>query len=98
MPWITALVEYVKRALGDARVRIVGLCFGHQIVGRALGAEGGPNKLGYEMSVRRVALTPVGKEIFGKEDLVCATTSSCFLIAADVHEENGNDIAKQRQC
>ena len=71
MPWITALVEYTKHALKNARVRVVGLCFGHQIIGRALGADGGPNKLGYEMSVCRMTLTPLGKEIFGKEHLVC---------------------------
>ena len=29
--WIMALVDFVRRALENGRVRIVGVCFGHQI-------------------------------------------------------------------
>lgn len=66
-------MAYTKQALDDPRVKILGLCFGHQIVGRALGAEGAKSDKGYEMSVCDVQLSEVGHRIFGKPELVGAT-------------------------
>ncbi|KAK7957159.1 uncharacterized protein PG986_006381 [Apiospora aurea] len=72
--WILRLVAYTKRLLeaparredgGRAPVRVIGVCFGHQIVGRALGA---PDR-GWELSVVDMALTDEGKRIFGGETL-----------------------------
>lgn len=68
--WIHHLVKYIKEALAQERVKIVGLCFGHQVIGRALGANAAINSLGYELSVCNVALTPLGVRIFGKSELV----------------------------
>ncbi|OBT90441.1 hypothetical protein VE02_00700 [Pseudogymnoascus sp. 03VT05] len=68
-PWILKLVEYTKQVLAQDRVRIVGVCFGHQIVGRALGAPVGRSENGWELSVTDLTLTPAGKEIFGQEKL-----------------------------
>lgn len=72
-PWILKLVQYVKQILAQDRVRIVGVCFGHQIVGRALGAPVGRSSTGWELSVTDLELTDAGKEIFGQDKLV-----SCF--------------------
>ncbi|RMZ89700.1 hypothetical protein DV736_g3094, partial [Chaetothyriales sp. CBS 134916] len=41
--WINKLVEYTKKALDSGKVKIIGVCFGHQIVGRALGVKVGRN-------------------------------------------------------
>jgi len=38
-PWILKLVVFVKEILEQRRVRIIRAYFGHQIVGRALGAK-----------------------------------------------------------
>ncbi|KAK8051023.1 hypothetical protein PG993_002408 [Apiospora rasikravindrae] len=80
--WILRLVAYTKRLLeapaaaredGDggrrAPVRVIGVCFGHQIVGRALGAPVGRSDRGWELSVVDMALTDEGKRIFGGETL-----------------------------
>jgi GMP synthase-like glutamine amidotransferase len=75
-PWIVKLVEFVKTVLAQRRVRIVGVCFGHQIVGRALGAEVKRNEEGWEVSVTDIELTGKGKQIFGKETLVCEPSVS----------------------
>jgi GMP synthase-like glutamine amidotransferase len=69
-PWILKLVEYVKQILAQDRIRIVGVCFGHQVVGRALGAPVGRSSEGWELSVTDLSLTEAGKKIFGQDKLV----------------------------
>ncbi|KAL4919842.1 class I glutamine amidotransferase-like protein [Aspergillus aurantiobrunneus] len=68
-PWILKLVEFTKRALEDPRVKLLGICFGHQIIGRALGVEVGRNSAGWEIAVCDVDLTEKGRELFGVETL-----------------------------
>lgn len=63
-------MEFTKRILAQDRVRILGICFGHQIVGRALGTKVGPNDQGWEISVCDMDLTNKGKELFGQDKLV----------------------------
>ena len=73
--WIVRLLHFTEEILAQRRVRIVGVCFGHQIVSRALGAKVGRSEAGWEVSVTAMDLTKRGQEIFGKTALV----SSCFL-------------------
>jgi GMP synthase-like glutamine amidotransferase len=68
--WIIKLVQFVNDVLAQRRVRIVGACFGHQIVARALGARVGRSGKGWETGVTEMELTEKGREIFGKQDLV----------------------------
>ncbi|KAL4985962.1 class I glutamine amidotransferase-like protein [Aspergillus falconensis] len=67
--WILNLVEFTKKAIEHPRVKILGICFGHQIIGRALGVEVGRNSAGWEIAVCDVDLTEKGKELFGVETL-----------------------------
>ncbi|KAL8756380.1 MAG: hypothetical protein Q9184_004521 [Pyrenodesmia sp. 2 TL-2023] len=71
IPWTNQLVEFVKKILAQDRVKLVGVCFGHQIIGRAMGAKVGRNEeQGWEVSVTDVDLTPEGQKVFeGKEVL-----------------------------
>ncbi|KAM0739774.1 hypothetical protein ACQRIT_004958 [Beauveria bassiana] len=68
-PWILKLVEYTKAALATNRVRIIGVCFGHQILSRALGCKVGRNAKGWEVAVTTVDLTPEGKKVFDLEKM-----------------------------
>ncbi|KAK0121477.1 hypothetical protein ONS95_009771 [Cadophora gregata] len=68
-PWILKLVEFVRSVLRQRRVRIVGVCFGHQILGRALGAKVGRSERGWEISVTAMDLTKKGQELFGRTSL-----------------------------
>ena len=80
-PWILRLVEFTKKAIAHPRVRVIGVCFGHQIVGRALGARVARNegKKGWEISVCQVQQTERGRKLFGgKEVMVCLRQSNEF--------------------
>jgi GMP synthase-like glutamine amidotransferase len=63
-------VEFTQSVLAQDRVRLLGICFGHQIVARALGMTVGPSDQGWEIAVCDVNLTPEGKELFGRNKLV----------------------------
>lgn len=71
-PWIKTLVEFIRKALAHPRVRVIGVCFGHQIVGRALAGDKavGRNEKGWEAAVNEVQLTSKGKELFGGRDVL----------------------------
>jgi GMP synthase-like glutamine amidotransferase len=49
---------------------ITGICFGHQVVARALGGECAPNGGQWEVAITQVGLTDLGQRIFGVPSLV----------------------------
>jgi GMP synthase-like glutamine amidotransferase len=55
LPWIERLAQFI-RALHQARRRTVGICFGHQLIGRAMGgrAEQAPQGWGLGRQVAQV--------------------------------------------
>ena len=68
-PWVVQLVDYTKAILAQRRVKVIGVCYGHQIVGRALGAKVARSEGGaWEVSVCQVIQTRKGKELFGGKD------------------------------
>ncbi|RPB07945.1 glutamine amidotransferas-like protein class-I [Morchella conica CCBAS932] len=68
-PWIIKLVEFTRMVLIEqTRVRIIGICFGHQIVARALGVKVDRGAQGWEASVLPMQLSPLGKIIFSGRD------------------------------
>lgn len=84
-PWINRLVEFTRAALEtEGRVKVIGVCFGHQIVGRAVGVDVGVNEKGWEVSVTEMRLTDKGKQIFGSDTLV---SSGGFVYLVLLNEE-----------
>lgn len=69
--WTMALLDYTRKALLETggRVRVVGVCFGHQIVARALGGKVVVNEKGWEVAVTEVELTDRAREFFGLDKL-----------------------------
>lgn len=66
----------------QTRVRVLGVCFGHQVIGRALGVEVKRNEKGWEAGVLPVPLLPRGKELFGGRDsLVCLPFPACLSLS-----------------
>ncbi|KAF7596366.1 hypothetical protein BBP40_002110 [Aspergillus hancockii] len=68
-PWIIQLVEYTKKAIEDSRVKLLGICFGHQVIARSLGVKVGRSDAGWEIAVCDMDLTEQGKILFGKDTL-----------------------------
>ncbi|KAK4080999.1 hypothetical protein Trihar35433_2104 [Trichoderma harzianum] len=68
-PWILRLVEYIRTAYETTKTPIVGICFGHQIISRALGGVVQRNPKGWEVSVDHIDLTPKGRELFNSASI-----------------------------
>ncbi|CAM3021070.1 glutamine amidotransferase, class I [Legionella steigerwaltii] len=53
--WITALEEFVRR-LHEARKKVIGICFGHQLIAKALGGKviKSPKGWGVGMSINKI--------------------------------------------
>ncbi|KAL2267162.1 hypothetical protein VTJ83DRAFT_4439 [Remersonia thermophila] len=63
--WILRLVAFVRAALEHPRgIKVVGICFGHQVIARALGTPVGRSDRGWEVSVTETRLTPLGRSVF----------------------------------
>lgn len=81
LPWIRPLLEFVARVTNDyPKIRILGICFGHQIVARALGGHCVPNEEGWEVGVFDVQLNDLGVEIFGEKEMVRISNLIYFQI------------------
>lgn len=74
-PWILEMVEFIQKCLGvhptvdlqlEKPIKVIGVCFGHQVLGRALGAKVGPNPKDWELGIHPVHLTKTGIEVFGE--------------------------------
>ncbi|RXW20568.1 hypothetical protein EST38_g5286 [Candolleomyces aberdarensis] len=80
--WVNKLVAFVKNvAHNKPRIKLIGICFGHQIIARALGGECVPNAGRWEIGPIPINLTDLGKQIFGVDTLVRSTPAlpACLL-------------------
>ncbi|PLN79394.1 Aldedh-domain-containing protein [Aspergillus taichungensis] len=68
-PWILSLTDYVKRIHAQQGTPIVGICFGHQIVARALGMRVGRSDAGWEIAVLPISLGEAGRKLFQRDTL-----------------------------
>jgi len=67
-PWIQTLAQYIcDIATSHSRVRIVGICFGHQVIAQAMGGHVAPNDGVWEIGVSQVNLTKAGVDVFGED-------------------------------
>ncbi|BGP42907.1 hypothetical protein JCM10449v2_006922 [Rhodotorula kratochvilovae] len=68
-PWIVDLVSFLQRLPSlNASLKLIGICFGHQIIARANGGVCERSAKGWEIGTRRIELTQRGKQLFeGRE-------------------------------
>lgn len=62
-------MDFLKESY-QKRIPILAICYGHQILARALGGKVIKNPKGCEISVTKVNLTPSGTDLFGTDHLV----------------------------
>lgn len=90
LPWIKKLVDFTKTVLAQGRVRIIGVCFGHQILGRALGFPVCRGEIAWEISVMPMSLTPTGQRLF-KVNLK-PNTLSLMQMHRDIVRVDGSEL------
>ncbi|KAK7420386.1 hypothetical protein QQX98_002809 [Neonectria punicea] len=66
--WVPGLTEFIQRVY-TTRKPLVGICYGHQMISRALGGTVTRNPAGWEMAVERIELNSLGAKVFGKDSL-----------------------------
>lgn len=64
------LVDYIRELHQGRRIVTIGFCFGHQIIGRAMGGLVRRNTAGWEVSVSQIDMTPAGCKLFDTEKIV----------------------------
>ncbi|KAG5635204.1 hypothetical protein H0H81_012054 [Sphagnurus paluster] len=70
VPWINTLVAFSAHvATEKPHIKIIAICFGHQILARALGGECVPNNGIWEVGPTPLDLTDLGKRLFGVDTL-----------------------------
>jgi GMP synthase (glutamine-hydrolysing) len=96
-PWMSEAADYLVDA-AQARVPVLGVCFGHQLLGQVFGGPVLRNPLGRELGSIEVSLTPAGLKdpLFAglperftvqatHEDIVGALPSGAVGLAANGH-------------
>ncbi|RUP39402.1 class I glutamine amidotransferase-like protein [Jimgerdemannia flammicorona] len=79
--WVWRLVAFTKRVYEEfPRVKMLGICFGHQIVGMAAGGTVEKNAKGWEFGFTETKLTPMGQKVFG--------TDKEFINIQEVHQDH----------
>ena len=65
LPWIDELLAWTREAVAR-RQRLLGVCFGHQVIAQALGGAVVPNARGFEIGGLGMPLTPAARAYFAK--------------------------------
>ncbi|PSS02781.1 Gamma-glutamyl peptidase [Actinidia chinensis var. chinensis] len=61
--WICRLLNLLKR-LDSMKKKVLGICFGHQMLGRALGGKVGRAITGWDIGIRTVHFSPSSSKLF----------------------------------
>ncbi|GAA5836725.1 hypothetical protein JCM9279_007638 [Rhodotorula babjevae] len=64
-PWILDLMSFIKALPSkNASLKLLGICFGHQVIARAYGGTCERSPKGWEIGTRRIEMTQRGKQLF----------------------------------
>ncbi|KAK3009274.1 hypothetical protein RJ639_014317, partial [Escallonia herrerae] len=82
--WICKLLNLLKK-LDSMKKRVLGICFGHQILGRALGGKTGRAISGWDIGVRTVHLSPSSK-------LLGSLTMPSLMSVIECHQDEVREL------
>ncbi|KAI8843841.1 class I glutamine amidotransferase-like protein [Chytriomyces cf. hyalinus JEL632] len=72
LEWIEPLKQFVRMAAATNRIKVVGVCFGHQIIAAAFGGKVSLNEHGWEVGYTEMQVTPEGKQFLPvQENMEC---------------------------
>ena len=96
LEWINKLKEMVKY-LDNIKKKMIGICFGHQLIAAALGCKVRKNIKGWEVSRCRIELNDVGQSLLKKKSIV-HNDNYLYIhqmhkdIVCDINEASGLEI------
>ncbi|KAJ5921459.1 hypothetical protein N7466_009785 [Penicillium verhagenii] len=70
LPWIRKLLEFTSSVVSHARIMLVGICFGHQLVAKAIGGEVRQREGGFKLGLVPTQLSEFGKQLFEQSDYI----------------------------
>ncbi|KAF9155686.1 hypothetical protein BGX21_005065 [Mortierella sp. AD011] len=107
IPWINKLVDYVQKfPKNKESPKMIGVCFGHQIIGRAYSAKVGKNTRGWELGWTHVELTEAGQSFWKDtavriqelhQDIVYDIPEGFTLLATTTHTTNQSMISNDNK-
>lgn len=69
LPWTNKLAQFIKHVCElHPLIRIMGICYGHQIIARALGGVVSVNEEGWELGVYECEINDEGREFLNYEE------------------------------
>ncbi|KAI8076803.1 class I glutamine amidotransferase-like protein [Halteromyces radiatus] len=90
-PWILKLISFIQEQMQQPnKKKLVGICFGHQIIALAAGGKCGKNPKGWELGYYEISLTPFGKQFFHTDKQV--------LRLNQVHQDHVTELPIGFQC
>ena len=88
LEWINKLKELV-RYLDNIKKKMVGICFGHQLIATALGCKVRENSKGWEVSRCRIELNDLGQTLLKKKSI---NHNESYLYIHQMHKDIVSDI------
>ncbi|OLL23667.1 putative glutamine amidotransferase-like protein isoform B [Neolecta irregularis DAH-3] len=74
-PWLLKMIEFIQKVYKEyIHVKLIGICFGHQAIARALGGTVGVNAAGWEIGVATINVEP------GYESILCDTSRKTIAL------------------
>ncbi|KAJ4179593.1 hypothetical protein NW755_012318 [Fusarium falciforme] len=73
-PWVPSLIRFIQQAYLMGKP-LVGICYGHQMIARALGGKIARSPGGWELGVTDMDVNSTGRRVFGADKLVSTLAS-----------------------
>lgn len=84
-PWVLELCELIRK-LHKEKVKLLGICFGHQVISRALGGKTGRSVNGWEVGLKKISVT----DSFYFKPYALKVPSS--LVITEIHQDQVSEL------